>query len=323
MQPRKKRTCVRLWCALLLAWLTHGRANAQSEPPNSTSTQQTCDANWSPRFDSLASNPAGMRAAIHQKLDRLIAQNGGLDGTIRELESKIKSDRERKDLSAERRQSLISMNQGIIEIFRCRQSGSQPAAAMPQQDRSSPTNSTDKGPSLEITMQFIQDKLNDIGPVKWVEYYHDKVKNSDWTNKFGAEIKDFVALPKDCRITYRKFSGNLQLGLTEMDYKLQLKDVANILIVSQLEDQRNTFAAATNGDFNNWLVTSVAPPIFILRVITEHPVEFEAPKFKKEQFLPIKRIEFEFLDEKLADRVAKALQHASELCGAASKSEPF
>jgi len=80
-----------------------------------------CDPNWSPRFNSLTADPDGMRAAIKQKLEGLIAQYGGLDGTITEVENEIQSDQQREDLSEDQLQALVSMNQGIIDILKCRQ----------------------------------------------------------------------------------------------------------------------------------------------------------------------------------------------------------
>lgn len=85
-------------------------------------TQVNCDSNWSPKFDGLTSDPEGMRASIQQKLNELIAQYGGLDGTINEVESETENDRNRDDLSDEQKESLITMNEGIIDILKCRQS---------------------------------------------------------------------------------------------------------------------------------------------------------------------------------------------------------
>jgi hypothetical protein len=190
------------------------------------------------------------------------------------------------------------------------------------QERNTPPKPAEKGPTLEVTMKFIQDKMNDIGQVNWVEYYHDKTKGSDWTNQYGSEIKNLVAAPSDCRITYHEFAGNSQLGLTEFEYTLQLKDIADIVMVPQLEDQRRTFAAATNAQYHDWMVTNVAPPVFLLRLSTNHPVEARISK-TQQPLSSSKKIDFKFLDEKLADRVAKALQHAAELCGAGENREPF
>ena len=51
------------------------------------------------------------------------------------------------------------------------------SGAVAQQKKSvpPPPKPQDAGPSLEVTMKFIQDKMNDVGPVNYVEYNHDNV----------------------------------------------------------------------------------------------------------------------------------------------------
>jgi hypothetical protein len=206
------------------------------------------------------------------------------------------------------------------------------AAGMDQRANPSP-KPANEGPSLEVTMKFIQDKLNDIGPVIWVEYYHETAKGDNWTNTFGEEIKEFVADSSACRISYRRISGNLTgakiIGgelppeTSKFDMQVSLKDIADIVINPELESEVRLHAAATNPDYRRQTPTNVAPPVFSLQVVTNHPITMvwvQKPEF---QFDPIKSVEFKFLDDKMADRVARALQHATELCGGGSKPEPF
>src|SRR5271170_2470970 len=42
-----------------------------------------------------------------------------------------------------------------------------------------PPKREDNGPSLTVTMTFIQDKLNDVGPVNFAFYVHDDSSGKD------------------------------------------------------------------------------------------------------------------------------------------------
>src|SRR5580700_11220871 len=61
--------------------------------------------------------------------------------------------------------------------------------ALAQQKKSvlPPPKPADEGPSLEVTMKFIQDKLNDVGAVNYATYTHDNAAGNDWTNQFRVE----------------------------------------------------------------------------------------------------------------------------------------
>lgn len=48
-------------------------------------------------------------------------------------------------------------------------------------DSTAPAKPADNGPSLGVTMGFIQEKLNDIGPVNYLLYIHDALHGNDST----------------------------------------------------------------------------------------------------------------------------------------------
>ncbi len=52
-----------------------------------------------------------------------------------------------------------------------------PWASARAQDVPPPPKPKDNGPSLELTMKFIQDKLNGQGKVNYVSIWHDSVNN--------------------------------------------------------------------------------------------------------------------------------------------------
>lgn len=89
-------------------------------------TFQSCDPNWSPRFDSIPGgvDPAGMRAQI-QQLDGYVSQNGGFDGAIRQVETDNATNQANNDLSDDQVEALNLLSQGLIDILKCRQSMAQ------------------------------------------------------------------------------------------------------------------------------------------------------------------------------------------------------
>jgi len=51
------------------------------------------------------------------------------------------------------------------------------------------------GPTLEVTMKFIQDKLGEVGTVNFAGYVHDSADNTDGVQKFSSTTSDIVAIP--------------------------------------------------------------------------------------------------------------------------------
>src|SRR5579863_1987472 len=65
-----------------------------------------------------------------------------------------------------------------------------------------PPKPADDGPNLEVTMKFIQDKVNDVGALNYAAYGHDNAAGNDWTTQFKVEATNVVANASACRITY-------------------------------------------------------------------------------------------------------------------------
>jgi hypothetical protein len=149
--------------------------------------------------------------------------------------------------------------------------------------------------SLEATMKFIQDKLNSIGPVKYVTHAHDARNGGDWTNKFEDEVSGLVANPSVCRIYYHWFSGVEGTVTMDKEVGFALYDVQRIRVLTR-EELFNSDNAATGRA--SW-TAKVEPSVYVLLV--------QRPAPRENQFV--------FFDEGLANQVAKALEHAVELCG--------
>jgi hypothetical protein len=174
-----------------------------------------------------------------------------------------------------------------------------------------PPKPADEGPSLEVTMKFIQDKLNDIGPVNFVMYLHDDINSSDGKGQNRIEVSNVVTNPTACRIDYhwrRKEEQNGKVIANEdSDVWFLLKVVQDIAVMPMEQVQKSLAAAAGHPSWS----FRVDPAVYVLEV-------------RRTDTKGTKGINaFAFFDEQLANRVAQAIVHAVELCGGGSTPEPF
>jgi hypothetical protein len=166
-----------------------------------------------------------------------------------------------------------------------------------------PPRPADEGPTLEATMRFIQDKLNDIGAVNWALYIHDNDAGNDWIVKRKETVSNVVADAPACRISFHeKHEFNTQKE-GEGDAWFDLKQVGDIEVMTYEQRKKEMDTAAGH---TTWTYRA-DPPLFVLKVNRKDKLYSE----------------FFFYREELANRVAKAMVHAVELCGGDSKPEPF
>ncbi|MGO9316590.1 MAG: hypothetical protein ACLPXT_10415 [Terracidiphilus sp.] len=171
----------------------------------------------------------------------------------------------------------------------------------------------DSGPSLAETMQFIQEKLNNHGNVAFLATLQDTSSESNgstWNQTVQDEISNVVADPVQCRISYHWKTTNqgspywekrIPTTRDENDV-FSLRDVQEI-VLKPFEQCRNELYAKRG---SSAIVLSTNPPMMVLVVRHPHGVDND----------------FHFTDADLANRIAKAMLHAVELCGGGGK-EPF
>src|ERR1700722_15452767 len=151
----------------------------------------------------------------------------------------------------------------------------------------------DEGPSLEETMKFVQDKLNDVGPVNFAQYLHDNATGTDSTHvQLKIERTNVVADSGACRVSYHHkvgADGSLNPG---SDSWFRLNAVVDVAVIP-LQQLVERVSGHPTYD------TKVDPPVFVLRVGGTDK----------------KHSDFFFFDEQMANRVAKAMVHAVDLCG--------
>ena len=164
------------------------------------------------------------------------------------------------------------------------------------------TKTGDNGPSLEVTMKFIKDKV--------------EAKAERKTNGGGGS-PSIEADPATCELTEAR---NFHPGQLALRRTFSFREVETIE-VSQPKDE--------DGD---------PEPDFVLKILmttTTSVHERYTEKEKKANNVQVNgakwhvgdrdygSISWYFTDEDVANRVAKAIVHAGELCGGGSKPEPF
>src|SRR5580700_5760517 len=93
-----------------------------------------------------------------------------------------------------------------------------------------PPKPKDEGPSLEVTMKFIQDKVDGVGPVNYVEYVHDNTAGNDWTNKLRGQVSNIVAVASACRIAYHWKEERNGTVASDVQGGFSLKSVGDVVI---------------------------------------------------------------------------------------------
>jgi hypothetical protein len=186
----------------------------------------------------------------------------------------------------------MKMKHWLIATLVC---GTLSITASGQQIASPASKPADSGPSLAVTMQLIQSKLNEQGKLNWTTYYHDSADGTNWNYKLSFEASKVVADASACTIGYHYNITRDGVKLSDDDASFSLHDVQDVTLTTG--DQRQNKNDAANGH-TTW-TAKVDPPIFDLIVRGQEKAEFY----------------FFFTDEDTANRVTKAMGHAVELCG--------
>jgi hypothetical protein len=183
--------------------------------------------------------------------------------------------------------------------------------ALAQKSVPPPAKPADNGPSLEVTMKFIQEKLNDQGTFNYVEFIHDDADGSDWTRRWSETQASFKADPGTCTVGYHYnvVTDKKDDSPRQYDLGFSLREVKALSVMTS--HQAKTTQMNDRG--YAWTIRTV-PTFFVLRVTTvdSSPAKLRVPPS-----------DLNFHDEDTANRVARALNHAVELCGGGEKDEPF
>ena len=183
-------------------------------------------------------------------------------------------------------------------------------SAVPQQSVHSPSDPPADSASLDDTMKFIQDKLNAVGNVNYAAHWHDYGDGTDGLTQYSFKQSNVAADPASCWIKYhlKIVTGT---GLNDRDNGLYLPDVQDLVVT--------TGEQYANKHFLEGQLTLLS-----LENRSSHLLARGSKTGKDEPALGVAKAGenvFVFTDEETANRVAKAMLHAVELCGGAKGSE--
>ncbi len=171
----------------------------------------------------------------------------------------------------------------------------QPAVSAPQ--------SATIGPALDVTMKFIQDKLNNQGPFSYIVFVRDEVSGQTTKNSWRTEESNFVTDPGNCRISYHNKVVRNSMTKQNEPASIFLKVVENVSVITAEQTLKQARAQAGSQS----LSYRVEPAFYVLRIQREKTLFND----------------LDFHDEVMANRVAKAMLHAVELCAGSNQEEPF
>lgn len=170
-----------------------------------------------------------------------------------------------------------------------------PSASFAQDDDPS------RGPSLAVTMRFVADQLTNQGTVNVAGYLHDNADGHDWILRQSFLLSNVRFLRRGCQFIYHKkvlTDGNVA---SDGDRYMLLGAVDSIEVIPKEEAWELADAKAGN---TTWSYKA-DPPVSVVRLNINDGKSYE----------------LEFYDQDLANRVARALEHAVYLCGGGR--EPF
>ena len=176
------------------------------------------------------------------------------------------------------------------------------AAVAQVKDVPPPPKPADEGPSLEVTMKFIQEKMSEQGKMNYAAYLHDAVNGSDWVNQFTIEDNNVLANAATCHISYHYEATRGGEVVGGGDLGFDLKTVQNVTVMNREKD-----LDATNADAGHPTWSSKVSPMIWALIVSRKT----GPNYMY------------FREEDTANRVAKAIVHAVELCGGGGDKEPF
>ena len=196
------------------------------------------------------------------------------------------------DTSADALAALKQAGASEAELSAIAPQGAAPAGAQ-----------TNSGPSLADTMKFIQDKLNALGTVNFAGYVHDASNNTDGVQKFSTTISNVVTNPSACSLSYHRLVYNSGRKEHNEDVVINLREVQNISVLPDEQDWQMYLVRTGDSTKTVKDVPNIIALVFKLNNGKDPTIRF--------------------YEQEMADRVAKALVHAVELCGGGPKPEPF
>jgi len=197
------------------------------------------------------------------------------------------------------------------------------SAAFPQQPVAPPPAPSDSGPSLADTMKYIQDKFHAIGEMRHVLIFESGSASDEF--KYTEVVADAsqCTLESNFITTINSSDGSTTTILSTL--LLPLGKVVSIEVKRESNPENGAFTfspffteltvkttdAAIH--YHQEITSLGAPPA---KVDKKHPAPTPSTTIVEKE---VKASSYLFDEEDAADRTAKALLHAIELCGGGKK----
>jgi hypothetical protein len=164
-------------------------------------------------------------------------------------------------------------------------------SALPAQSRADSAN----GMSLSDTFDFIRDSVMTQGAVVWEGFAHDSATGQDWTYQKRIETSNFSNDLPNCIISFHYRVLVDGSATTDIDGGVPLREARLIKVATEVSLVVQRDAQSGHPTYSNRL----QPEIYDVDVVRGNGTDNV----------------FSFYDEDTANRVAKAFEHAAELCG--------
>lgn len=207
-------------------------------------------------------------------------------------------------------------------------------ASSGQQNSPPPAQPADNGPTLAATMQYIQQKLSEKGRIGWAEA---RSNQPGITRREFVQLTDVMADPAACTLFTTESleisidaekgkaftSGgkpinpdDLRTQMVETD-TVSFRDAEKITVEKMQDVKNQSLVEAAHPE----ITVTVTPTVFFLKLLSSRPVfsihtsSTVGSKAPVEKDTTSKVNGYTFADQDMANRVAKAMTHAMELCG--------
>jgi hypothetical protein len=208
--------------------------------------------------------------------------------------------------------------------------------AAPADSQTAPTPTT-SGPSLVESLKFIQDKVNQQGSIAYSESMIDASTGKDIGTSFqfsqGSQVvvvdpAGGLSLQEKTSVALSGFGSVTSNGTTT--WQVNFKNVDKLEVLNSSDYKHNAAPAYVYQDTPLFYELVVhLPPGKTVRyhsrttVCTTGIIIHKQSCKDSESDTNVGVFTLHFRDEETADRVAKAMIHAIELCGGGSQPEPF
>ncbi|MGA7410095.1 MAG: hypothetical protein WBW33_06390 [Bryobacteraceae bacterium] len=187
-----------------------------------------------------------------------------------------------------------------------------------------PPPKKDNEPALGDTLKFIRDKLNAQGRVSRMVIKHDHSKGQYATERWSSLVSDATTNVAACTLSFRTVldvDTDSDQSRLEQSVKLSFRDLDKLAVEPETETRKREFASLPNG-VGPFTLVSVDPEVFSVVLYANGGKIHISTSIKQLHFegeADVSLATLAIRDEDMAQRMAKAMIHAIELCGGGSK----